>query len=93
METKVFAQNPDRAKQGVNISQEKYEIIREQIIAALREAGEVVFKDLPAIVKRRLKGKFDGSVSWYTTVVKLDLEARRIIERVPQSKPQRIRLK
>lgn len=93
MEPKLFAKHPDKTKLGVNISKEKYETIREQIIAALRENGEVVFKDLPALVKKRLNGKFEGSVSWYTTVVKLDLEARKIIERVPKSKPQRIRLK
>ncbi len=93
MEARILARHPDKTKQGVNISKEKYDTIREQIVAALRENGEIVFKELPAIVKKRLKGKFDGSISWYTTVVKLDLEARRIIERAPGSKPQRIRLK
>jgi hypothetical protein len=93
MEKKILARHPDKTKQGVNISKEKYDIIREQIVNILRENGEVVFKDLPAIVKRKLKGRFDGSISWYTTVVKLDLEARKVIERVPQTKPQRVRLK
>jgi hypothetical protein len=93
MEAKILARHPDKTKQGVNISKQKYETIREQIIAALREGGEVIFKDLPAIVRKKLGGKFDGSIPWYTTVVKLDLEARKVIERVPQSKPQRIRLK
>ena len=93
MEAKILARHPDKTKQGVNISKEKYDTIREQIIAALRENGEIVFKELPAIVRKRLKGKFDGSISWYTTVVKLDLEARKIIERAPGSKPQKIRLK
>lgn len=32
-----------------------------------------------------------GSVSWYTTTVKLDLEARGELERVPGSRPQRLR--
>ena len=32
-----------------------------------------------------------GSVGWYTTNVKLDMEARGEIERVPGSKPQRLR--
>ena len=32
-----------------------------------------------------------GSVSWYTTTVKLDMEVKREIERVPGSKPQRLR--
>lgn len=93
MEKKILTRRPDKTKQGVNISKYKYDTIREQIITILRENGEVVFKDLPTIVKRKLKGEFDGSFSWYTTVVKLDLEARKIIERVPKTTPQRIRLK
>jgi len=40
-----------------------------------------------------LRERFEGSVSWYFTTVKLDLEARGILERVPGERPQRIRLK
>jgi hypothetical protein len=39
-----------------------------------------------------LMGKLEGSISWYATMVKLDLEARGEIERIPGSSPQRIRL-
>jgi hypothetical protein len=35
---------------------------------------------------------FEGSVSWYVTTVKLDLETRGVVERVPGQKPQRLRL-
>jgi hypothetical protein len=93
MEAKVYARHPDQAKQGVNISKTKYDAIRQQIIAALGGGKELTLKELIAAVKKPLKGKFDGSISWYTTVVKLDLEARKVIERAPESKPQRIRLK
>ena len=34
----------------------------------------------------------EGSISWYVTTVKLDLEARGLIERVPRSRPQRLRM-
>jgi hypothetical protein len=34
-----------------------------------------------------------GSVSWYTTTVKLDLEVKGEIERIPGSSPQRLRLR
>lgn len=32
-----------------------------------------------------------GSVSWYMVTVKLDLEARNILQRVPNQKPQKAR--
>ena len=43
-------------------------------------------------VERDLDGSFDGSIPWCVTTVKLDLEARRVIERVPSASPQRLRL-
>ena len=42
-------------------------------------------------VNRKLKGKFDGDISWYAETVKLDLEARKVIERIG-SRPQKYRL-
>ncbi|MBW3603547.1 MAG: hypothetical protein KY460_01340 [Actinobacteria bacterium] len=34
----------------------------------------------------------EASVGWYTTAVKLDLEAREVISRVPGSSPQLLEL-
>jgi hypothetical protein len=42
--------------------------------------------------KNDLKGKFSDNISWYAETVKLDLEARKKIERT-SSKPQKYRLK
>ena len=36
--------------------------------------------------------RFDGSISWYVTTVKLDLEARHVVERIPGTSPQQLRL-
>ena len=91
MEDKVLTLHPD-GKQGVNISKEKYETIREAMLSILAEQEEILFKNLPAAVDRKLEGDFDGSTSWYVTTVKLDLEARGLIVRVPKSSPQRLRL-
>lgn len=93
MEEKFFAKHPDPAKQGVNISKAKYDAVRTEILAALENGKELTLKELFAAVSKKQKGKFDGSISWYTTVVKLDLEARKVIERVPKSKPIRVRSK
>jgi hypothetical protein len=38
------------------------------------------------------QGTSEGSISWYVTTVKLDLEARGLIARVPGSHPQRLRM-
>jgi len=42
---------------------------------------------------RDLSEEFDGKVVWYIVSVKLDLEARGIIERIPKTSPHQIRLK
>jgi hypothetical protein len=63
------------------------------ILAALANGKEFTLKDFFAAIRKTMKSKFDGSISWYTTVVKLDLEARKLVVRVPNSKPHRVRLK
>jgi len=79
-------------KQGVNISREKYEIICKTIMSVLRANKEITFMKLARAVEKEVNGKFDGSVMWYVTTVKLDLEARGEIKRVPNSRPQLVRL-
>ena len=79
-------------KQGVNISREKYEIIRKAIMSNLRKQKEMTFMNLSRAVEKEVNGNFDGSVTWYVTTVKLDLEARGEIKRVPNSRPQLVKL-
>jgi hypothetical protein len=79
-------------KAGVNINKEKYDKIRNEIIHTLKKKGPMTFRELGDEVSKRLKNRFEGSISWYYTTVKLDLEAREIIARILSSKPQRIKL-
>jgi hypothetical protein len=79
-------------KQGVNISREKYELIRKAILSTLRAQKEMTFMDLSRAVEQEVNGNFEGSVTWYVTTVKLDLEARGQIKRVPKSRPQLVKL-
>lgn len=81
-----------KKKQGVNISKEKYEIIRKAILSILRKHKEMPFMKLSNAVEEEVNGKFEGSVMWYVTTVKLDLEARGDVKRVPKSRPQLVRL-
>jgi hypothetical protein len=79
-------------KQGVNISKEKYEIIRNAILCVLQTQKEITFMNLSRAVEKEVNGNFEGSVTWYVTTVKLDLEARGQIKRVPKSRPQLVKL-
>jgi hypothetical protein len=79
-------------KHGVKISREKYEIICAAILSTLRKQKEMTFMNLSRAVEKEVKGKFEGSVTWYVTTVKLDLEARGVLKRVPNSRPQLVRL-
>ena len=79
-------------KNGVNIELSKYEAVKQAILDSIAENGEILFRDLPTQVTARLPADFDGSIGWYTTSVKLDLEARELIHRVPKKSPQLIRL-
>ena len=66
--------------------------MRETIIETMRSRGEIKFTDLAKTVNKELYGKFEGSITWYVNTVKLDLEARKVIERVPKTNPLRLRL-
>lgn len=91
MPNRIYAQHPDPSKEGVSIDKEKYDTIRKAILDIVKE-GPVPFKELAPRVKK-LCPDFDGSVSWYVTTVKLDLEARGLIERVPGKSPQEVQLR
>ena len=85
--------HPDK-KQGVNISREKYETIRNAILCVLQaqQQKEMTFMKLSRAVEKEVNGNFDGSVMWYVTTVKLDMEARGEIKRVQNSRPQLVKL-
>jgi hypothetical protein len=78
-------------KRGLNISKQKYEAIKRAMLSILRNR-ELTHTELMRALVGKLKGKFDGNISWYGETVKLDLEARKAVERTT-SKPQRYRLK
>ena len=89
-EEKILTKHP-LGKSGKNISKQNYETLKEAILFALR-SKELTHTELLNKVNKSLTGKFSGNVNWYAETVKLDLEARKIIERT-SSKPQKYRLK
>lgn len=88
---KILTQHPE-GKKGVKINKEKYNIIRKEIIDLL-ESEELTYTLLSKTIKDKLNNKFEGSISWYVETVKLDLEARNIIERISKTNPELYRLK
>ena len=87
-EEKILTKHP-QGKTGRNISKTTYETLKTAILAALRKK-ELTHTELFEHLNKNLKGKVEGNISWYGETVKLDLEARRVIERTG-SKPQRYR--
>jgi hypothetical protein len=91
MKDTIRTLHPEK-KQGVNISKEKYEIIRKAIFSVLKQNKEMTFMKLAGAVEKEVRETFEGSVTWYVTTVKLDMEARGEVKRVPNSRPQLVRL-
>ena len=89
---RILTQHPDPQKAGVNIDMGKYKIIKAAILEVIEAAQEVTFSDLISAVRTLVGDTFAGSVSWYVTTVKLDLEGRGLIERVPRKNPQHMRI-
>jgi len=88
MNEKILTRHPHR-KSGKSISREKYDQIRAGILAVLGR-GELTHTELMHRLYDRLAKRFDGNTHWYGETVKLDLEARKVIERT-DAKPQRYR--
>jgi len=89
-EEKILTKHP-LGKSGKNISRQKYEVVKKAMLSALKNS-ELAHTELFNQLNKRLKGRFSENVSWYGKTDKLDLKARKIIERT-SSKPQKYRLK
>lgn len=91
-EERIRTLHPDPGKTGVNIDKQKYEVVRDTIIKVLSRQGSMSFSELGEAVASNLGEDFNGSPGWYYTTVKLDLEARGILERIQGQRPQLLRL-
>ena len=91
---KVTCRTPTTGKQPTQIDAWKFDLVRDAILDAIPDSGRgLPFRDLPDQVERRLP--FDkltelGSVGWYTTTVKLELEVRGEIARLKGVSPQHL---
>ena len=67
-------------------------MIRSSMLQGLNWKGALTFTEMAELVEKKVAGRFEGSVLWYDEVVKLDLEARKIIERISGTRPQKYRI-
>ena len=89
---KILTRHP-QGKKGVNILRRRYDVIKDYIIDTIKKHKEISYSDLNDLAEEELSATFDGKVNWYIVTVKLDLEARGIIERIPKTSPHQLRLK
>ena len=89
-EQKILTKHP-LGKSGKNISRNSYDVMKQAMLSVL-EGKELTHTELFERIAKKLHGKFDGNISWYAETVKLDLEARKMIERT-SSKPQKYRVR
>lgn len=91
-EEKIMTLHP-QGKNGVNISKAKYDQVKRVVLKVITEQQPVSFSDMFEIANGILKDEsFDGKPGWYVTTVKLDLEARKVVERIPKTSPHQLRL-
>lgn len=88
----AFATSPEPVEKDVFLNRQKYDTVYESILEILRIHGPMTFTQLGHRVEERLQDGFDGSVMWYFTIVKLDMEACGEIQRLVNSKHQLLSL-
>ena len=93
-EERRTCRTPTPGKQPTSIPVWKYSAIRDAILKVVpeREPG-VAAKDLPKLVADALQADIKeklGSIAWHTTTVKLDMEVRNELRRLPKVKPQHL---
>ena len=90
MDQKVQLKHP-QSKKPISMSKDKYDLLKPAVLKYLRAKRKATFTEISAAIAKdfRTNGtKFKGSLPWHLEWVKLDLEARKIIKRVPNTTPQ-----
>lgn len=88
------ALHPDPEKQGTRVTKSTYDAYRDALLKVIPDTEEgIEFGALRNAVRPHLSAELIDRTSpgWWTTTVKLDLEARGLIERIPTNGKQRLR--
>ena len=78
MADRIMTLNPDPSKKGVPIEKQRYDFVRHEMLNLLQEKGPLGAMQIVREMDERLGGdkKVGYSIGWYTTAIRLDLEAR-----------------
>lgn len=70
----------EESAKNIRIDKVKYERVKLEMIRALKRKA-LTYSELMEEMKVRLKG-FDGSVKWYSEMIKVDLLSQKVIEKL-----------
>jgi len=88
--------NANTGRAGGRLPKRRYDAMRNALLKAIpRLKSGVAYKDLNARVIPLLPRWWEQegwSVSWHVATVKLDLQARGLVENVPGARPMHVRL-
>ena len=90
-EEQIQTLHPQPGKTNKRIALEKYKQVKETILSILHDV-ELMHTELMEQLYNNIKDSFKNGGQWYRETVKLDLEARKIIERT-RTKPEKYRLR
>jgi len=58
-----------------------------------KDHHQISYEKVDSLAVKDLTDTFDGKASWFIVSIKLDLESRGIIERIPKRSPHKLRMK
>ena len=91
MKAKIQLKHPE-GKKAVMMASARYTSLKKALLNHLKKNGESTFEGMCQAVTeyfKKSKIKFEGSIPWHVEWIKLDLEANRIIARIPKTSPQK----
>ena len=92
---KVLCRTPTPNKKPKQIAKSKFDMVHRAILRVTPKRGEgVSFNELVDLVEGVLKPaelQDLGNLSWHVVTVKLEMEVRGELERIPKVVPQRLR--
>ena len=91
----VICRTPTPGKSAKRIAKPRFDLVRRAVLRVIPKRGDgIAFADLAGLVAARLtpaERRTLGSILWYVTTVKLELEVRGELERVAGDGPQHLR--